>query len=130
MPAGGSALRHSKLLKEQAAGLFELSQLKLQQARNFEAAWTSEEELAAILRPLDTLGWTVFEDRLWPNSKHANVDFILVGPGGVVIVDAKSWAELEIRDGSLFGETPARTTRSTSSPPSWTASPRASRTPV
>ena len=38
----------------------------------------------------------------WPNSKHANVDFILVGPGGVVIVDAKAWAELEIRDGSLF----------------------------
>jgi hypothetical protein len=102
MPAGGSALRHSKLLKEQAAGLFELSQLKLQQARNFEVAWSSEEELGAILRPLDTLGWTVFEDRLWPNSKHANVDFILVGPGGVVIVDAKAWAELEIRDGSLF----------------------------
>ena len=102
MPAGGSALRQSRRLKEQAAGLFELSQLKLQQARNFEAAWSSEEELAAILRPLDTLGWTVFEDRLWPNSKHANVDFILVGPGGVVIVDAKAWGELEIRDGSLY----------------------------
>ena len=83
-------------------GLFDLARLKREQARNYAAACSSEEELATILRPLDALGWVVLEDRRWPRSKRANVDFILVGPGGVVVVDAKSWGELEIRDGSLY----------------------------
>jgi hypothetical protein len=101
VPAGGSAARQSRVLLDDAQGLFDLARLKREQARNFAAACSSEEELATILRPLDTLGWVVLEDRRWPRSKRANVDFILVGPGGVVVVDAKSWGELEIRDGSL-----------------------------
>jgi UvrD-like helicase family protein/nuclease-like protein len=100
--AGGSAARQSRQLQDDAEGLFELARLKREQARNFAAACSSEEQLATILRPLDALGWTVLEDRCWPRSRRANVDFILVGPGGVVVVDAKRWAELEIRDGSLY----------------------------
>ena len=53
---------------------------------------------------------------MWPRSKRAKFDFILVGVhGGVVVVDAKSWAELEIRDGSLYRGEPARTSRPPSS---------------
>jgi len=102
MPAGQSALRRSQELEGDAETLFELRELKLKQARDFAIACVSERELAGILRPLAQHGWVVLEDRLWPGSKHANVDFVLIGPGGVVVLDAKSWAEVEIRDGSIF----------------------------
>src|SRR3954454_21968195 len=102
MPAGQSALHRSTEWDQEADALFSLVQHKRQLARNFAAACASEQVLAEVLRPLDTLGWRVLEDRRWPGSKRANVDFVLIGPGGVVVLDAKHWAELEIRNGSVF----------------------------
>ncbi len=102
MGAGESALRRSTELNGEADALFDLVQQKRQLAHNFAAACHSEQELAEIVRPLSVLGWTVLEDRRWPGSKRANVDFLLVGPGGVVVLDAKHWAELEIRNGVVF----------------------------
>src|SRR3954451_21471051 len=40
---------------------------------------------------LESLGWRVLADRRWAGSNRANVDVQLVGPGGVVVVDAKTW---------------------------------------
>ncbi|QWZ09239.1 AAA family ATPase [Nocardioides panacis] len=54
------------------------------------------------LNALESLGWTVLSDRRWAGSKRANVDFLLVGPGGVVVVDVKAWRALEVRHDSLF----------------------------
>ncbi len=102
MAAGGSALRRSAELDDEAEALFNLVQHKRQLAHRFKTACRSEQELAEVLRPLHLLGWTVLEDRRWPGSKRANVDFILVGPGGVIVLDAKHWAELEIRNGVIF----------------------------
>lgn len=102
MGAGASARRRSSELTHEAEALFELAQVKRLKARNFAAAVTSEREVSAVLRPLDTLGWRMLEDRKWPGSQRANVDFVLVGPGGVIVLDAKHWSELEVRNGSIF----------------------------
>lgn len=107
MVAGSSASVRSVQLLHEADALFELSESKRREARNYQAAVASEEGLAGLLRPLSEMGWTLLEDRRWPGSKRANVDFLLIGPGGIVVVDAKSWAEVEIRDGQLFrGDSP------------------------
>ncbi|MES1169374.1 MAG: nuclease-related domain-containing protein, partial [Leifsonia sp.] len=71
-------------------------------ARNFAAAASSENRLARTLIELEPLGYTLLADRKWPGSSHANVDLILVGPGGVIIVDAKSWREVSIAAGHVF----------------------------
>ncbi|MCL8025038.1 nuclease-related domain-containing DEAD/DEAH box helicase [Nocardioides bruguierae] len=101
MAAGGSALRRSRELEEDAEALFSLSELKREEARRYLRASASEAELGGVLAPLAELGWHVLEDRQWPGSRRANVDFLLVGPGGVVVLDAKDWAELSLRDGAL-----------------------------
>lgn len=102
MPAGDSALRRSRELDAEADALFELSKRVKAEARDYVAASASERQLSGRLRALSRLGWTVLEDRRWPGSKRANVDFILVGPGGVVVLDAKYWAEMSVRDDALF----------------------------
>jgi hypothetical protein len=71
-------------------------------ARSFDAAAHSENRLAETLLELEPLGYTLLSDRRWPGSKFANVDLILVGPGGVIIVDAKSWRDVTIADGHLY----------------------------
>ncbi|MFE0133374.1 nuclease-related domain-containing protein [Streptomyces sp. NPDC059037] len=36
-------------------------------------------------------GWRLLVDRRWPGTRAANVDMLLVGPGGVFVVDVKNW---------------------------------------
>ncbi|MEO6117345.1 MAG: NERD domain-containing protein, partial [Pseudolysinimonas sp.] len=73
-----------------------------QMARNFAAAAASENRLARTLIELEPLGYTLLADRKWPGSARANVDLILVGPGGVIIVDAKAWREITVAAGHVF----------------------------
>jgi hypothetical protein len=73
-----------------------------QMARNFAAAAASENRLARTLIELEPLGYTLLADRKWPGSSRANVDLILVGPGGVIIVDAKSWRDVTVAAGHVF----------------------------
>jgi hypothetical protein len=47
--------------------------------------------VAAALEPLTGLGWTLLEDRRWSPGSDANIDLIAVGPGGIVVIDAKNW---------------------------------------
>ncbi|MEU9982652.1 nuclease-related domain-containing protein [Streptomyces sp. NPDC050856] len=47
-------------------------------------------------------GWRLLVDRRWPGTRAANVDMLLVGPGGVFVVDVKNWrAAPEISGGRL-----------------------------
>jgi hypothetical protein len=73
-----------------------------QMARSFEAAAHSEKRLARTLIELEPLGYTLLADRRRPGSMRGNVDLVLVGPGGVVLVDAKSWREVTIADGRVW----------------------------
>lgn len=57
---------------------------------------------AATAQALDALPkdqWTVFHDVRWPGRKLANVDHVVVGPGGVFVIDSKNWSgRVEVRD--------------------------------
>lgn len=55
-------------------------------------------------RKLDRLpGWSALHDRAVPGSR-ANLDHVLIGPGGVLYVDTKNWTSrtVEIRRGTLW----------------------------
>lgn len=36
--------------------------------------------------------WQVLHDVRWPGRRFANIDHLAIGPGGVVVVDAKRWS--------------------------------------
>lgn len=63
---------------------------------NWEAADASERRLASALAPLSTRGFHILSDRRWPQSRRAQVDFVVVGPSGVYIVDAKTWSDVTV----------------------------------
>lgn len=69
-------------------------------ARRYRAGAEGERRLGSHLEHLTELGWRVLADRRW--GRRANVDFLLVGPAGVVVADAKNWAEPRLEGGSLF----------------------------
>ena len=57
---------------------------------------------AAELSQLTLHGWFLLHDVHWPGRPLANLDHVLVGPGGVVVVDAKNWSgHVEVRAGVL-----------------------------
>ena len=57
---------------------------------------------------LKLLGWRVLVDRRWSGSRRATIDAILVGPGGVVVLDVKDWQDVAVSGGSVFGSRECR----------------------
>jgi Nuclease-related domain len=49
-----------------------------------------ERRTAHLLAPLERRGWAVLHDLAIPGSK-TNIDHLVVGPGGVVVIDAKQY---------------------------------------
>lgn len=95
--AGGSsaalqAERHQRLVEE----LLREASVHRRLVENFNAAAHSESRLERTLAPLREHGFHVLADRRWPGSRTAQVDFLVVGPPGVFIVDAKSWRDVRI----------------------------------
>jgi len=102
MSAGDSAALES-YRQRLIAGEFErLSAAAKEMERRFAAAAHSERRLAHTLEVLEGRGYTVLADRRWPKSRRAQVDFIVAGPGGVFIVDAKAWRDVYIAAGAVF----------------------------
>jgi len=61
-----------------------------------------ERRSADLLSQLTAQGWFLLHDVHWPGRPLANLDHVLVGPGGVVVVDVKSWSgKVEVRAGEL-----------------------------
>lgn len=108
MGAGASAQLAAERARLEAEEYARLRHEKEQEARRYELASRTEAEVGTRLTALETLGWRVFADRRWAGSKRANVDFVLVGPGGVVVVDVKAWRALEVRGSSLYCEEDCR----------------------
>ena len=58
--------------------------------------------MAAKLGELVPRGWFVLHDVHWPGRPLARLDHVLVGPGGVIVIGAKSWAgHVEVTEGVL-----------------------------
>ncbi len=88
--------------REHAAQLIRRYRQAQATAARYEAAAAGERQVAATLLTLTGAGWILLVDRRWPGSAVANVDMILVGPGGVFVIDVKNWRHLpEVVDGRL-----------------------------
>ncbi len=74
----------------------EEAERNLANARAAEHAWSAgaagEERVADALLGLEQLGWVIMHDVAWPGRPRANLDHVLIGPGGVLIVDTKNWS--------------------------------------
>ncbi|WP_309712535.1 UvrD-helicase domain-containing protein [Pseudolysinimonas sp.] len=102
MGAGDSAAREAARQRELADEHARRAGIARQMARSFEVAAHSEQRLARTLIELEPLGYTLLADRKRPGSARGNVDLVLVGPGGVVLVDAKAWREVTIAGGRVW----------------------------
>jgi hypothetical protein len=62
-----------------------------------------ERRTARLLAPLERRGWAVLHDLAIPNSP-ANIDHLVIGPGGVVVIDSKHFrGQLRLdRDGMVW----------------------------
>jgi len=100
--AGDSAAREAARQRDLADEHARRAGIARQMARSFEAAARSEKRLARTLIELEPLGYTLFADRKRPGSVRGNVDMVLVGPGGVVLVDAKAWHQVTITGGRVW----------------------------
>lgn len=91
MDAGKSAYDVARRQREEAERL-----------QRSAALWEQGAEgEVAVARALEALpdGWVVLHDLAWPGRQRANLDHVVIGPGGVFVVDAKNWTgRIEVRD--------------------------------
>ena len=103
----GAAAQASRLaeLVEEARRDVLVAQRRLEQREAQQRAWAAgaegERRTAAALLALPPT-WGVLHDVRWPGRLRANLDHVVVGPGGVVVVDSKAWSsDAAVRDGVL-----------------------------
>jgi hypothetical protein len=101
MPAGDSAgaeaRRQLAIADAHAAAAAEARAT----AARFGIADVTEKATAAALAPLAAVGHHLLADRRWPGSRRAQVDLVVIGPGGVFIVDTKAWRDVAIAGGRI-----------------------------
>ncbi|MBO3084747.1 UvrD-helicase domain-containing protein [Cellulomonas fengjieae] len=71
-------------------------------AARYGIADVTEKATARALAPLAAVGHHLLADRRWPGSRRAQVDLVVVGPGGVFVVDTKAWRDVSIGDGRIY----------------------------
>lgn len=92
--AGDSADEVARRAREKAERL-------LRSAEMWEKGAAGERAVQEVLAQLPP-GWAVFHDLHWPGRQRANIDHVVVGPGGVFVIDAKNWSgQIRVRDGVL-----------------------------
>lgn len=102
MGAGDGAAEQARIAAERATKLRQ----QLDYAERAERAWAAgaagEALVAAALDSLESQGWMALHDVHWPGRPKANLDHVLVGPGGVIVIDAKNWSgTVQLRNGVL-----------------------------
>ena len=92
--AGESAREVARRAREKAERLN-------RRAAMFEQGAEGEAATAGVLGTLPS-GWVALHDLRWPGRRLANVDHVLIGPGGVFVIDSKNWTgQVTLRDGHL-----------------------------
>lgn len=61
-----------------------------QHIENWNAGADGEKRTARVLRPLTRAGWHAIHDLDWTGA--GNVDLVVLGPGGVYVLDSKAWS--------------------------------------
>lgn len=89
--------------RRRAAALDAEAQRARRQAAHYDKGDAGEAYLREVLAPLAAEGWTLLHKRHWPGKRRADLDHVLIGPGGVVVLDTKHWAvDVCLRGGRLF----------------------------
>lgn len=83
--AGDSARDVARRQREKAARLE-------RSAEAWERGAEGEAATAAALHALNRNVWRTFHDVRWPGRQRANIDHVVVGPGGVFVIDSKHWS--------------------------------------
>jgi hypothetical protein len=110
MGAGDGAAEQSRLAAERVQRLKRQLDQAERATKSWDAGAVGERLVADSLSGLIPHGWYVLNDVHWPGRPKANLDHVLVGPGGVVVVDAKNWTgEVRISAGVLWQGRFART---------------------
>lgn len=95
MSAGESAFEVARRQREKAERL-------QRSATQWERGAVGEVQVAKALEALPQ-SWIVLHDLAWPGRQRANLDHVVIGPGGVVVVDAKNWSgRIEVQDDVLL----------------------------
>jgi hypothetical protein len=103
MAAGEGAAEQSRLAAERVARLKRQLDQAEQATKPWDAGAAGERLVADRLSQLIPHGWYVLHDVHWPGRPKASLDHVLVGPGGVVVIDAKNWTgEVRISSGVLW----------------------------
>jgi hypothetical protein len=84
MAAGDSAKDVARKRREKAERL-------ARSADAWERGAAGEQETAQALAVLSG-HWEVVHDLRWPGRARANIDHVIIGPGGVFVVDTKNWS--------------------------------------
>lgn len=99
--AGGSARREAESSMRAAEHLEQKAKAARRRAESFATGAQGEVDVANALMPLMADGWYVLNDRV--NPAGGNIDHVVVGPGAVIVLDAKAWSSrLEVRNGKLY----------------------------
>jgi hypothetical protein len=110
MGAGDGAAEQSRLAAERVQRLKRQLDQAERASRSWDAGAVGERLVADRLSRLIPHGWLLLNDVHWPGRPKANLDHVLVGPGGVVVVDAKNWTgEVSVSSGVLWQGRFART---------------------
>jgi hypothetical protein len=89
--AGQSAYDVARRQREKAARLE-------RSAAMWEQGAAGEVQVARALEALPD-GWIVLHDLAWPGRPKANIDHVVIGLGGIFVVDTKNWTgAIEVRD--------------------------------
>jgi hypothetical protein len=71
------------------------------EGRRWHLGAVGEREVATALSGLVALGWELLADRRWRGTR-ANIDLILVGPGGIFVIDVKNWTRPRVARNRLL----------------------------
>lgn len=110
MGAGNGEAERSRLDAERVARLKRRFDAAETATKPWDAEAVSGKMVADRLGELVPRGWYVLHDVHWPGRPKANLDHVLVGPGGVVVVECKNWTgEVRVLSGVLWQGRYART---------------------
>ena len=92
--AGESAREHARRARQKSERL-------ARYAESWEKGAEGELQTAAALSQLGP-EWIRWHDLRWPGRRFANIDHVVIGPGGIFVVDSKSWSGVvAVRDNVL-----------------------------
>lgn len=94
--AGESAEQLAQRQRERAERL-------MRSAERYERGAQGERDTGVILDGLRDEGWVTYHDVRWPGRVRANLDHVIVGPGGIFVIDSKNWSgRIEVRENTFW----------------------------